>query len=551
MKNKSRKLKSILAIIFSVVMTCNAVCVANGMSRTFSDVGTTHWAYNAVSEMSSAGVINGYTDGTFKPQGLVTRAEFAKLLVTALNVDKSAKCDVSFVDIADSYWGKQYIDIAGKYLTGYKSGDKYYFYPDRPAVREDMAVALVLSMGLENEEYNLSTLNRFLDADKISENVKKYVAIAVENGIMKGNSNGMFCPNATLTRAEAAQLIYNAVEVEKIVLKEVSGDQLEKVVYDPEKEDSYEEEDEDTYEEEADENISSDINVKEVSGNQIEKVIANFNEEEEFAVKLNKTNKELVGKVEWKLGNQTDGLIYIFTLNIPVNGKTIKQGFYSDQSDPNDIDRATVEQYAKVFGFSVEDAPYGELRLKYTKNGEDYVAVTDSAKERRRFTIENFIAFIINEDADVSLYELDAVTVPGNQIEKVIANYKEEQKFKVKLNKTNKELDGKVEWKLGNQTDGLIYIFTLDIPVNGKTIKQGFYSDQSDHSDISRATLEEYAKVFGFSVEDAPRGELRMIYTKNGKKYMAETNFSKEGRYFTIENFIAFIINEDAEVTLK
>lgn len=203
-----------LLLLFNFNVTAGA--------QSFKDLTSKHWAYNAVSEMTNLGVINGYTDGTFKPSNHVTRAEFAKLLVVTLDLDGTKVTNpLEFEDVKDTYWGYNYIKSAGNYLTGYKVSDKYYFYPTKDAVREDMAVAMVVASGLSNVDYSEATLNKFSDINKASSGIKKYIAIAVEHGLMKGNANGTFNPKGTLTRAEAAQLMLNFVKSEKVSLEDL------------------------------------------------------------------------------------------------------------------------------------------------------------------------------------------------------------------------------------------------------------------------------------------------------------------------------------------
>jgi len=78
---------------------------------------------------------------------------------------------------------------------------------------------MVIASNLKDANYSLSSLDTFNDKDSISENLKKYVAIAVENGLMKGFDDGTFKPKATLTRAQVSQLVKNAEQVkEKIAV---------------------------------------------------------------------------------------------------------------------------------------------------------------------------------------------------------------------------------------------------------------------------------------------------------------------------------------------
>ncbi|MCQ2749697.1 MAG: S-layer homology domain-containing protein [Clostridia bacterium] len=217
MIKKSKILMLGLTLVFLFSLSVNVT------AKDFSDLAKTSWAYNAVSEMTNYGVIDGYTDGTFKPQKHVTRAEFSKLLVATLDIDEDEKLTnpIVFEDVPQTNWAYPYILKAGNYLTGYKVKGKYYFYPSNDAVREDMAVAMVVASGLSNVDYDTATLKKFKDADKITPALQKYVAIAVEHGLMKGNSNGTFNAKGTLTRAEAAQLMVNFVHSEKLSLEDI------------------------------------------------------------------------------------------------------------------------------------------------------------------------------------------------------------------------------------------------------------------------------------------------------------------------------------------
>ena len=187
----------------------------------FSDLTSEHWAYEPIVEMANKGILSGYPDGTFLPNKSITRAEFAKILVLSLNLKDEENKNNIFDDVDSTHWSYNYVRIASNYLSGYTNGSQIYFMPDEEAVREDMAVAIVMATNLQNKEYNLSSLDRFSDKDSISESFKKYVAIAVENNLMRGNANGTFNPKGKLTRAEVSQLMLNTTkELEKITINE-------------------------------------------------------------------------------------------------------------------------------------------------------------------------------------------------------------------------------------------------------------------------------------------------------------------------------------------
>ena len=219
------KLKNVVTAIISFVMVM--VGTLSFATTTFSDLEG-HWAKNVVIEMAEKGVLNGFEDGTFKPNDSVTREQFAKILVETLKLTEKTT-NIKFVDVEDARWSKNYIYIASKYLTGYENNGKYYFRPTEAAVREDVAVAVVQAEGLQNEKPDYTLLNKFSDSGEISEGIKKYVAIAVKNEIMRGK-DGHFDPQGNLTRAEVSQLMYNVFqkiaigELESFSIGDVNGD---------------------------------------------------------------------------------------------------------------------------------------------------------------------------------------------------------------------------------------------------------------------------------------------------------------------------------------
>lgn len=186
---------------------------------TFSDIAPNHWIYQKVEDMKNRGIISGFEDGTFRPQNPVTREQFASILEKTLEIRGTVGRSIRFEDVKDNRWSKKSIDAVAKYLTGYTVDGKYYFRPTEYAVREDMAVAVVKARGLENETPNYRVLNKFSDKELISEGLRKYVAIAVENGIMNGNANGTFNPLGSLTRAEVVALMYNVSD--KVALDDI------------------------------------------------------------------------------------------------------------------------------------------------------------------------------------------------------------------------------------------------------------------------------------------------------------------------------------------
>ena len=183
----------------------------------FSDVPASHWAYSAIMDMANKGVLRGYPDGTFKPGAHVTRSEFAVMMARALDMQLVSPSNPTFADVGQNDWDYAYVESAKKYLTGYRQGDKYYFKGREPAVREDMAVALVKAIKLENQQVDASELEDiFTDNSTVSPNLRKFVLIAYKNGLMNGYPDKTFGAQRTITRAEAASLLVRVLNSDAV-----------------------------------------------------------------------------------------------------------------------------------------------------------------------------------------------------------------------------------------------------------------------------------------------------------------------------------------------
>ncbi|NGQ96377.1 S-layer homology domain-containing protein [Brevibacillus sp. SYP-B805] len=203
-------MRRLFAFFLTAILILTAMPLAQAAVR-FADVPSSHWAYKEITEMAEKGIIKGYSDGRFRPNNHVTRAEFAKIMIAAADIDIGEKKSQTFQDVPRSHWAFDYVEYAKPYLTGYKSGSRYYYKPDEDAVREDIAVALVRLLGYDRtKKADLSVISKFRDDDRISPALRPYVAIAIQTDLIKGY-DGYFRPQDAITRAEAASLIYRAL----------------------------------------------------------------------------------------------------------------------------------------------------------------------------------------------------------------------------------------------------------------------------------------------------------------------------------------------------
>ncbi|MDD6563870.1 MAG: S-layer homology domain-containing protein [Clostridiales bacterium] len=179
----------------------------------FSDVPESYWAFAYIAEMSDRGVLNGYPDGKFYPDSQVTRAEFAKIMTKAAGFSIAEPTMQIFSDVQITDWYAPYVHTAKEYLSAYTQNGSSYYLPNTPALREDIAVALVKLKGYSTTGADMTALPRmFSDYQSISENAKIYVAAAIENGLISGYEDGTFKGQNSITRAEAATLLWRAYQ---------------------------------------------------------------------------------------------------------------------------------------------------------------------------------------------------------------------------------------------------------------------------------------------------------------------------------------------------
>ena len=130
---KRRIMTFLLAVCMAVSLLAVPAGAANTAAVTFSDVGDKSTAV-AVESLRLLGVLDGYGDGTFRPGTVLTRAQFCKMAVYAMNGSNELgryRTVTVFSDVKPSYWAAPYINMAAKgknIISGYADGK---FHPDR------------------------------------------------------------------------------------------------------------------------------------------------------------------------------------------------------------------------------------------------------------------------------------------------------------------------------------------------------------------------------------------------------------------------------------
>ncbi len=192
-------MKKITTIILTLTMILAIFTTANA-EMILSDIKVNDWFYDDVKQMIDLGVVNGYTDGTFKPQGAVKVDEFIKMLIVSMGYTTTAT--------DSTYWADEYIVKAEEL----KIVDKTFINDYRYNLTREQAARIIV---------NALSLNENRPSNSYAEHIKKamydYHLIADKHkqdmidcyswGIMQGNKKGEMKPKETITRAETTTVL--------------------------------------------------------------------------------------------------------------------------------------------------------------------------------------------------------------------------------------------------------------------------------------------------------------------------------------------------------
>ena len=190
--------KKILFICTIVILCIGSVVSA---ATSFSDVKNTKYE-EAVENLVSLKIVNGFEDNTFKPKNNVTRAQLSKMLVISMGMEdevtSAGKKFLNFNDVLSSYWGYGYIKVASdqKLVKGYTDGK---FKPDGTVTYAEATAMVVRALGYEDviKKSSLTWPNNYMSY--ANDNLKLF------NGI------STFKANDTATRGDIALLLWNAL----------------------------------------------------------------------------------------------------------------------------------------------------------------------------------------------------------------------------------------------------------------------------------------------------------------------------------------------------
>lgn len=205
----NKNLKKVISTIAAIAMTASTFVA---FAANYPDVDASASYKQAVDEISALNIVEGYPDGTFGPDKLVTRAEFSKMLITTLGKAQVAQAESSegsntgFRDVPGSHWASGYVSAAvtNGYINGYGDGT---FGPDDNVTYAQAMKMLVCAAGYEQWAVDLNGI------ENAWPNGYLYYANQVDIGKGVKDVNN----TTELTRAQVAQMIDNTLTAPALV----------------------------------------------------------------------------------------------------------------------------------------------------------------------------------------------------------------------------------------------------------------------------------------------------------------------------------------------
>ncbi|WP_051775520.1 Ig-like domain-containing protein [Paenibacillus tyrfis] len=180
------------------------------MTKSFADLPEGHWAANVIQELAAKQIVSGTSATGFEPERSVTRAEFTTLLVRTLKLTE--KGEAPFTDVKPNDWYAEAISIAVK--AGIVQGrSEALFDANAQITREEMVSMLMRAYEKLKDKALVQTSTSFTDESQVSSWAAEFVKAAAALHLIQGRAADKFDPKGITTRAEAAQVIYNLLNL--------------------------------------------------------------------------------------------------------------------------------------------------------------------------------------------------------------------------------------------------------------------------------------------------------------------------------------------------
>jgi hypothetical protein len=165
-----------------------------------------HWAESCITDLMEKGILEGYSDSTFRPEDKINRASAAVTITKVLGLEKG-EYNRKFADRLPE-WAEDSVMAVCKagIMNGYEDNT---FRAEKNITRQELAVMIVKTLGYKDVQDKRTS---FIDNDKMGKWSESYVAKAFDLQLIKGYGDNSFRPDNMTTRAEFAAIIKKAMD---------------------------------------------------------------------------------------------------------------------------------------------------------------------------------------------------------------------------------------------------------------------------------------------------------------------------------------------------
>ncbi len=180
--------------------------------QSFSDIPEGHPIYTAAEFLKEAGVIQGYEDGTYKPEQLVNRAEAVKMLVAPLLTEEqlatAKQANSSFTDVPSDSWFHPYVELSK--LAGVIDGPpkKTEFLPTNTVIKVELFKIMMLAHGIDPNSFSEIKLPLAQDVTNPEEWYYPYMRYAMTSSVTMISPEAKLDPSKQLTRGDVALYLF-------------------------------------------------------------------------------------------------------------------------------------------------------------------------------------------------------------------------------------------------------------------------------------------------------------------------------------------------------
>lgn len=222
----------ISAVLAALMLCTLVIPASAAKLKAFQDVENTRWYAGSVYALVQEGIINGKSEKSFDPDGNLTRAELMKMLAcVAIGQDEldAYRKGKNFSDVKSENWFAPYVNWAAEndITKGYSDGT---FRPNQPVTRAE-AASLVVRFSNTTGASDLNFVNdkvKFSDDKKIADWAKENIYICQQAGIFGGYEDGSFRGGNNILRCEAAAVICRLLAIEPLAKDQLPKSETKK-----------------------------------------------------------------------------------------------------------------------------------------------------------------------------------------------------------------------------------------------------------------------------------------------------------------------------------